>query len=70
MADTITRDELKSKMDSGDHFYLVETLAPAYYRHMHLPGALNLPPDEVRERAPELLPEKDAEIILYCSSPT
>jgi hypothetical protein len=29
---------------------LVETLAEQQYRHAHLPGAVNLPPDRARER--------------------
>jgi len=40
-----------------------------YYRHSHLPGAVNVPVDELRERAPELLPDKQAEIIVYCMDP-
>lgn len=70
MVATIERDELKRKMDGGEEFLLVETLAPVAYAHAHLPGAVNLPPDRVRELAPQLLPDKSAEIIVYCSSPT
>ena len=70
MLDTISRDELKAKIDSGAAFTLVETLQEAAYQHEHLPGAINLPPDRVRELAPRLLPDKGAEIIVYCSSPT
>jgi rhodanese-related sulfurtransferase len=65
----ITRDELKAKMDRGEEFVLVDTMPKRYYRHSHLPGAINLPANEVRERAPELLPDKDAEIIVYCIDP-
>jgi rhodanese-related sulfurtransferase len=65
----ITRDELKAKMDRGEDFALVDTMAEMYYRHSHLPGAINLPADEVRERAAEVLPDKDAEIIVYCIDP-
>jgi rhodanese-related sulfurtransferase len=65
----ITRDELKAKMDRGEDFVLVDTMAEIYYRHSHLPGAINLPADEVRERAAEVLPDKDAEIIVYCIDP-
>ena len=68
--ETVSREELKGKMDRGDTFTLVETLAPVAYAHEHLPGAVNLPPDRVRELAPNLLPDKGAEIIVYCSSPT
>jgi rhodanese-related sulfurtransferase len=70
MVATISRDELRRKMDGGGEFVLVETLAPVAYAHAHLPGAINLPPDRVRERAPRLLPDKGAEIIVYCASPT
>jgi len=31
-----------------------------------LPGALNLPPGKVGEMAPDLLPDKEAEVVLYC----
>jgi hypothetical protein len=31
-----------------------------------LPGALNLPPGKTAEMAPDLLPDKNAEIVLYC----
>jgi rhodanese-related sulfurtransferase len=70
MVETLSREELKGKMDRGETFTLVETLAEVAYQHEHLPGAINLPPDRVRELAPRLLPDKGAEIIVYCSSPT
>jgi rhodanese-related sulfurtransferase len=62
----IGRNELRAKIDGGDPFVLLEVLAPKYYRHSHLPGALNLPPGKVGEMAPDLLPDKNAEIVLYC----
>ena len=69
MAATISREQLESKLDQGDDFFLVETLPEEQYRHTHLPGALNLPPDAVRESASELLLDKDADIVVYCSKP-
>jgi rhodanese-related sulfurtransferase len=70
MLATLSRDELKQKIDRGDKFVLVETLAPQTYHHAHLPGAINLPSDEVSKRAESLLPDKSAEIVVYCASPT
>jgi rhodanese-related sulfurtransferase len=70
MATTITRDELKQKIDRKDDFLLVETLPATAYHHSHLPGAINLPPDNVSELASQLLPDKGAEIVVYCASPT
>ncbi len=67
---TISRDELKSKLDRHEKFTLLEALAKAAYDHVHLPTAKNLPPDQVKALAPTLVPDKDAEIIVYCASPT
>lgn len=40
--ETITREELKEKMDRGDEFVLVEMMPETAYRRQHLPGAINL----------------------------
>ncbi len=68
VAEDITRNELREKMDRGDGFVLVDVMDEPYYRHSHLPGAINLPLEEM-ERAPEVLPDRDAEIVVYCMSP-
>ncbi len=67
---TISRDELKAKIDRREQFLLVETLPATAYHHAHLPGAINLPPDQVTALAAKLLPDKDADIVVYCASPT
>jgi hypothetical protein len=61
---TINREELQYKLDRGDDFFLVETLSEERYRHTHLPCAVNLPPDSIRESVSDLLPDKDADHIL------
>ncbi len=70
MMATISRDELKEKLERSDDFILVETLPATAFEHAHLPGAINLPPDRVTELAPKLLPDKNAEIVVYCAKPT
>jgi rhodanese-related sulfurtransferase len=65
---TISGKDLKAKLDKKQGIIVVETLAPEQYRHAHLPGALNIPPDRIKELAPQLLPNKDAEIVTYCSN--
>jgi rhodanese-related sulfurtransferase len=70
MIKTISRDELKQKIDRGDDFLLVETLPKISYEHAHLPGAINIPSDQISVLAPRLLPDKNAEIVVYCASPT
>ena len=67
---TISRDELKRKIDLKEDFLLVETLPEMSFQHAHLPGAINLPPDQISTLAPVLLPDKNAVIVVYCASPT
>jgi rhodanese-related sulfurtransferase len=67
---TIAREALKQKIDRREPFMLVETLSPASYSKGHLPGAVNLPPDRLAELAPQVLPDKAADIVVYCASPT
>jgi len=70
MVQTISRDELKAKIDRRDYFLLVETLPETAYHHAHLPAAINLPPEQVSQLAATLLPDKHADIVVYCASPT
>jgi rhodanese-related sulfurtransferase len=70
MIQTISRDDLKQKIDRKDDFLLVETLPATAYQHAHLPGAVNLPPDRLKELASRILPDKNAEIIVYCAKLT
>jgi rhodanese-related sulfurtransferase len=70
MVATISRSELKGMIDRGEKFLLVETLPATAYHHAHLPGAINLPPDKVKQIASTLLPDKGADIVVYCASPT
>ena len=67
---TVTADEILRKIEDGDAFVLVDALAPMVYAHSHLPAAINLPPTDIEPtRVKRRIPEPDAEIIVYCSSP-
>jgi rhodanese-related sulfurtransferase len=67
MTNTITRNELRDAIDAGD-VTVVEALPASYYEDAHLPGAINIPHTEVRNLAPQLLPDKDAAIVVYCAN--
>jgi len=64
----ISREELKAKLDGGEDMVLVEALGEAHFEEAHLPDAVNIPHDQVDELAPRLLPEKGAQIVVYCSN--
>jgi len=63
----ISRQELEQKLARKD-VVLVETLAEEKYQAAHLPGAINVPSARVAELAASMLPDKNAEIVVYCSS--
>jgi rhodanese-related sulfurtransferase len=66
MSETISREELHEKIERRDKFLLFEVLPRMYWRKHHLPGAQSLPLDEVEATIPTLVPDKHAEIVLYC----
>ena len=65
MAENMSRGRLEAKIDRGDDFVLVEALSQKHYESSHLPGAINLPYEFVDE-AEKVLPDKHAEIVVYC----
>ena len=68
MATEITREDLKAKTERKNDFVLVEALSQKHYESSHLPGAINLPYEFVDE-AERVLPDKNAEIVVYCMNP-
>src|SRR5574340_344921 len=67
MPETITREDLKQKMEVGEDFVLLDVLPPESYAREHLPGAINLPLDQM-DRASTAALAKDRETIVYCGS--
>jgi rhodanese-related sulfurtransferase len=64
----IERQEIQQHLQAKTAMTLVEALPEKYYRDGHLPGAINLPHDQVRERAAQVLPDKAAFIVVYCAN--
>ena len=52
--------------DAAHDVVLVDVRTPEEYRAGHKEGALNIPVDEVEQLAPQLLPDENAVILLYC----
>lgn len=62
----VTCSELERRLDSDD--VLVLDVRPAEeYRAGHVPGAVNVPPNELQTRLRKL--PKDREIVAYCRGP-
>jgi rhodanese-related sulfurtransferase len=67
MTDTITREQLRVAIEAGS-VTVVETLRAEHFAQGHLPGAVHLHMEEVADKAADLLPDKDAQIVTYCSN--
>lgn len=65
---TISREELRMKMDRKDKFVLLETLPKKDFETGHLPGAKNLPIGDIESRASTVIPNKETETVVYCAS--
>ncbi|MCF6337074.1 MAG: rhodanese-like domain-containing protein [Gammaproteobacteria bacterium] len=68
MTPTITREHIKKNIDSNVIMTIIEALPKKYFESGHLPGALNIPHDEMRQKAPEMLEDTNAFIVVYCAS--
>jgi rhodanese-related sulfurtransferase len=68
MEGTISTKDLKNELDRKENIVVVETLAPERFREAHIPGALNIPPEKIKEFAPQWLPDKNAKIVTYCAN--
>lgn len=68
MTKTITREQIKDKLDAHEPVLIIEALPSNYFDAEHLPGALNIPHNEVHDKAADILLDKDEFIIVYCAS--
>lgn len=74
MLPLITREELRKGIDAGT-LVVVDTMPATYYEKEHLPGAVNIPgypyeqaAESTDRHAPDLLPDKSAQIVVYCAN--
>ncbi len=64
----IGMQEAKDIMDSEEGYIIMDARSQDEFDQGHIPGAIVLPHTEVREKAEELLPNKDQKILVYCRS--
>lgn len=62
---TIDRERLKEKIDNGEDFILLEVLGEESYKKGRLPGAVRF---QDMSLASEIIPDKDAVVVAYCSN--
>lgn len=65
---SMTPEEAKARMDSGDSIIVLDVRRADEYAHSHIPGAVLLPNENIADTPPASLPDLDAEILVYCRS--
>jgi Rhodanese-related sulfurtransferase len=66
---SIPQDEAYTQMhEEGAEFILLDVRTQEEYDEAHIPGAVCLPNETITSEPPELLPDKDAVIYVYCRS--
>ena len=68
MYEQITPEEAKKIMDSGEEHIILDTREQDEFDEGHIPGAILIPYTEIENKAEEMLPDKDAQILVYCRS--
>lgn len=65
---TIDTETLRDGQLQGRKFFLVDTLPEQSFARGHLPGAINIVSDDILQRAPDVLPDRNAPVVVYCAS--
>ena len=64
----ISQDEAMQMMQDESDFLIVDVRRPDEFAEGHIAGAINVPNEEISDEMPELLPDKDQLILIYCRS--
>lgn len=66
MVQTLTREQLKEKLDKNTNLKLVNVLPKEKFEEKHIPGSINIPVTDIENTVLQRLDKKD-EIIVYCA---
>jgi len=64
----ISAEDAKKIIDSGDDHIILDAREQDEYNSGHIPGAILIPHTEIENRAEEMLPDKNRQILVYCRS--
>ena len=60
--------DAKARMDSGDTIVILDVRTQEEYDAGHIAGAILVPNETISDKQPALLPDLNAEILVYCRS--
>lgn len=60
--------DIKTIMEENDDYIIVDVRTFEEYCEGHIPGAINIPNEDIVDTEPELLANKEQMILIYCRS--
>lgn len=64
----ISQAELMQRIKANQTGLILDVRSPGEYAEGHIPGAINIPHDQLDSRLAEISSYKDKDIVLYCRS--
>ncbi|PKM73522.1 MAG: rhodanese-like domain-containing protein [Firmicutes bacterium HGW-Firmicutes-16] len=64
----ITPEEAKARLDSGDEIIILDVRTEEEYTSGHITNAVLMSNETITDKMPDLLPDLEAEILIYCRS--
>jgi phage shock protein E len=64
----VTAEELRQLIDQKEKMVLVDARTVGEFQDGHIPSAINIPPEKIKEISRYLPENRDALIIFYCRS--
>lgn len=64
----ITAQQAKEIMDTQEGYVILDTRTEEEYEQGHIPGAIVISHEEIKEKAESVLTDKDQLILVYCRS--
>jgi rhodanese-related sulfurtransferase len=61
-----TADDVKSRLDAGERFHLIDVREESEYAKGHLPGAVHIGKGVIERDIEQTIPGAEEEIVLYC----
>lgn len=64
----ITAEDAKTRIDSEQEIIILDVRTAEEYNSGHIPNAILIPNETITDEMPELLPDLNAKILIYCRS--
>lgn len=64
----ITAEDAKRIIDSGEECVILDVREQEEFDEGHIAGAILIPHEKISEKAEEMMPDKDKQILVYCRS--